>query len=86
MHLVRLGIEQAKQVLLVADGAEWIWKYIPLLLQRSGCPPKAVHQLLDFYHATQHLQQFAPQLLPNNQNGLRRVKQAMSYPQAWGNC
>ncbi len=25
MHLVRLGINQASQVLLVADGAEWIW-------------------------------------------------------------
>lgn len=24
MHLVRLGINQAKQVLLLADGAEWI--------------------------------------------------------------
>lgn len=59
MHLVRLGLNQAKQVLLVADGAEWIWQRIPPLLQRLGCPPQAVHQLLDFYHATEHLQQFA---------------------------
>lgn len=29
MHLVALGISQAKQVLLVADAAEWIWKHIP---------------------------------------------------------
>ena len=59
MHLVRLGINQAKQVLLVADGAEWIWQRIPPLLQRLGCPSESLHQLLDFYHATEHLQTFA---------------------------
>ncbi len=37
MHLVRLGINHAKQVLLVADGAEWIWLRIPPLLQHLGC-------------------------------------------------
>jgi hypothetical protein len=59
MHLVRLGINQAQQVLLVADGAEWIRHWIPPLLKRLGCPPESIHQLLDFYHATEHLQQFA---------------------------
>lgn len=59
MHLVRLGINLASQVLLIADGAEWIWKHIPPLLQRLGCPPESTHELLDFYHATEHLQLFA---------------------------
>jgi len=58
MHLVSLGINQAKQVLLIADGAEWIWKHIPPLLSRLGCP-KETYQLLDFYHVTEHLQTFA---------------------------
>ncbi|MBO3457975.1 ISLre2 family transposase [Aetokthonos hydrillicola Thurmond2011] len=58
MHLVSLGISQAKQVLLIADGAEWIWKHIPPLLSRLGCP-KETYQLLDFYHVTEHLQTFA---------------------------
>lgn len=58
MHLVNLGINQAKQVLLIADGAEWIWKHIPPLLSRVGCP-KETYQLLDFYHVTEHLQTFA---------------------------
>lgn len=60
MHLVRLGVNQAKQVLLLADGAEWIWLRIPPLLKRLGCPPKSICELLDFYHAAEHLQQFAP--------------------------
>ena len=57
MHLVSLGICQAKQVLLLADGAEWIWNHIPPLLKRLNCPTP--EQLLDFYHVTEHLQDFA---------------------------
>ena len=38
MYLVSLGINQAKQVLLIADGAEWIWKHIPPLLEKLNCP------------------------------------------------
>ncbi len=57
MHLVSLGISQAQQVLLLADGAEWIWNHIPPLLKRLNCP--TLYQLLDFYHVTEHLQDFA---------------------------
>jgi len=57
-HLVHLGISQAKQVLLIGDGAEWIWIHIPPLLTRLGCPTET-YQLFDFYHVTQHLKAFA---------------------------
>ena len=50
MYLVSLGIHQAKQVLLIADGAEWIWKHIPPLLEKLNCPLET-YELLDFYHA-----------------------------------
>jgi len=42
VHLVNLGISQAKQVLLIGDGAEWIWIHIPPLLTRLGCIPSIV--------------------------------------------
>ena len=58
MYLVSLGISQAAQVLLIADGAEWIWKHIPPLLERLGCPHET-YQLLDYYHVTEHLHAFA---------------------------
>ena len=58
MYLVSLGISQAKQILLIADGAEWIWQHIPPLLNRLGGEAK-IYYLLDFYHATEHLQSFA---------------------------
>lgn len=63
MYLINLGISQAKQVLLIGDGAEWIWNHIPTLLERLGLPTEA-YQLLDFYHVTQHLQIFADAAFP----------------------
>ncbi|MDJ0746400.1 MAG: ISLre2 family transposase [Xenococcaceae cyanobacterium MO_167.B27] len=58
MYLVSLGINEAQQILLIADGADWIWQHIPPLLNRLGCGDKTSY-LVDFYHATEHLQDFA---------------------------
>jgi hypothetical protein len=57
--LHRLHITQADQLLLVADGAPWIWKRVPLLVQALGLAAEQVYELLDFYHAVQHLGQVA---------------------------
>jgi hypothetical protein len=58
-YLHRLGIPQADQVLFIADGAPWIWKRVPLLVHALGLAAQQVHELLDFYHAVQHLGQVA---------------------------
>lgn len=58
-YLQRLGITQADQVLFIADGASWIWKRVPLLVRALGLAAERVHELLDFYHAAQHLGQVA---------------------------
>ncbi len=58
-YLQRLEITQADQVLFIADGAPWIWKRVPLLVQALGLAAQQVHELLDFYHAVQHLGQVA---------------------------
>ena len=57
--LQRLEITQADHVLFLADGAPWIWKRVPLLVQALGLATAQVHELLDFYHAVQHLGQVA---------------------------
>ncbi len=49
MYLVNLGINQAKEVLFIADGTEWMWKDIPPLLKRLGCSAKTTYYLQDFY-------------------------------------
>jgi hypothetical protein len=56
-YLQRLEITQADQVLFIADGAPWIWKRVPLLVQALGLAAEQVYELLDFYHAVQHLGQ-----------------------------
>src|SRR5437899_8123466 len=58
-YLPRLGITQADQVLFIADGAPWLWKRVPLLVHALGLAVQQVHELLDFYHAVQHLGQVA---------------------------
>jgi hypothetical protein len=58
-YLQRLAITQADQVLFLADGAPWIWKRVPLLVRALGLAVERVHELLDFYHAAQHLGQVA---------------------------
>jgi hypothetical protein len=54
-YLQRLDITQADQVLFIADGAPWIWKRVPLLVQALGLSAEQVHEVLDFYHAAEHL-------------------------------
>ena len=54
-YLQQLGITQADQVLFIADGAPWIWKRVPLLVQALELVAGQVHELLDFYHAAEHL-------------------------------
>lgn len=54
-YLQRLGITQADHVLFIADGAPWIWKRVPLLVKALGLAAHQVDELLDFYHAVEHL-------------------------------
>ncbi|MDY6899671.1 MAG: ISLre2 family transposase [Cyanobacteriota bacterium] len=77
MYLVSLGINKAKQVLLIADGAEWIWKHIPPLLEKLNCPLET-YQLLDFYHATEHLQVFADNIFSKETERKQWFKQTRS--------
>jgi hypothetical protein len=58
-YLQRLEITQADQVFFIADGAPWLWKRVPLLVQALGFATEQVHELLDFYHAAHHLGQVA---------------------------
>src|SRR5215470_18734035 len=54
IYLQRLEITLADHVLFIADGAPWIWKRVPLLVQALGLAAAQVHELLDFYHAVYH--------------------------------
>jgi hypothetical protein len=56
----RGGLGRAQAVLAVADGAPWIWNVVA---DRWG----GAHQLLDFYHASQHLWSLGEALHPRDE-------------------
>ncbi|MEI6077748.1 MAG: ISKra4 family transposase [Verrucomicrobiota bacterium] len=60
----RQGLAQAAKVLVVADGALWIWN---LAGDRFG----GAHQRLDYFHASQHLWAVAQALHPENETAAR---------------
>ncbi len=58
-YLRELKIATADQVLFVADGARWIWNRVGALLRRLGVKPEQINELVDFYHAVEHLGKIA---------------------------
>jgi hypothetical protein len=58
-YLRELQITTADEVLFVADGARWIWNRVGALLRRLGVKPEQVSELVDFYHAVEHLGKIA---------------------------
>jgi hypothetical protein len=54
-YLEQLKVAEADKVLVVADGARWIWKRVAGLLRSVKVAPEKIHQAVDFYHAMEHL-------------------------------
>lgn len=54
-YLSKLKLSTADQILFVADGARWIWRRVPQLLEDLGVHLKRAYELVDFYHAVEHL-------------------------------
>jgi hypothetical protein len=57
---LRGGLGRARDVLAVADGAPWIWNVVEDRWSDA-------HQLLDFYHASQHLWSLGEALHPKDE-------------------
>jgi len=61
----RRGWSRAKKKVVIADGAVWIWN----IAQQHF--PGAV-QIVDLYHARQHLWEVSAKLFPNDERGRKR--------------
>jgi hypothetical protein len=68
----RRGIASATEVVVLGDGAHWIWN-----LARINFPSAV--QILDLYHACEHLGTLAEAVFPD----MRRQKQARSRWKRW---
>lgn len=54
-YLRMLGAAYAKQILFIADGADWIWDRIDDLMLEAAIPCSIWVEAIDFYHASEHL-------------------------------
>ena len=54
-ELAAHNVADATAVVVIADGAPWIWNRIDELLVRAGVTLEKVTKILDFYHAAEHL-------------------------------
>lgn len=58
-HLRLLGAQKAARVTLLGDGAAWIWNRAEELRQAVGMSPENFQEVVDFYHAVEHLTEIA---------------------------
>jgi hypothetical protein len=61
----RRGLDLAKKVVVIADGAPWIWT-----IARTHFP--GAIEILDLYHAREHLWKLAAKLFPSDEVARRR--------------
>ena len=54
-YLRLLGAAHAQRVVFIADGAEWIWERSDRIRQEAEIPPRRWVEVVDFYHASEHL-------------------------------
>jgi hypothetical protein len=55
-YLRELKVQEAKEVLFIADGAKWIWERVTQLWQRLGVVGVIrCRELVDFYHVVEHV-------------------------------
>jgi len=58
-YLRLLGAADAAQLVLIGDGARWIWDRLDRLITAVGIPPERFVAIVDYYHAVEHLQKAA---------------------------
>ena len=67
-YLRVLEIDKAQSVQILADGALWIWnRVIPMLLE-LGVDKEKIIETLDYYHATEHLNDLKGYLENDNED------------------
>ena len=54
-YLKMLGAHEATEIVIVADGALWIWGRVADLIREAGLERVRITQVIDFYHATERI-------------------------------
>jgi len=83
-YLKKLNIILADKVLFVADGAHWIWDRVGKLMQSLGLKTQQVLELLDFYHAVEHLYALAKLVKGWHEKERKRWVKTQRHNLRWG--
>ena len=54
-HLLRLGAHEASELILVGDGAPWIWNRAEGLRKALDLPQECWHEVVDYFHVVERL-------------------------------
>jgi len=54
-ELLLRGASKAKEIIMTADGARWIWDRADDLARSLGVAPESIVKVADFYHGVEHL-------------------------------
>jgi hypothetical protein len=80
-ELLLRGAARAKELVVVADGASWIWDRADAIGHALGLPPEKVVLVADFYHAVEHLSAIAELMVgwtdKRKKNWLRRMRRRL---------
>ena len=74
-YLDALDLERVARIVFCGDGAPWIWSGVEALCQRRGLDQARVHQVIDYTHAKQNLQELIDLLPARLQHEGRLAKQ-----------
>ena len=58
-YLRLMGAQDAAQLVLVGDGARWIWDRVGELVKAVGIAPERFVAVVDYFHAVEHLRDVA---------------------------
>jgi hypothetical protein len=58
-HLRQLNVGASDKILFIADGARWICNRVSGLIKSLGLARINIYELVDFYHAVEHLSKVA---------------------------
>lgn len=71
-HLLLRGGHLAEHITLTGDGADWIWGRAEALRAALGVPPGRFTEVVDYYHASEHLHAVAA--IPKDWKAADRAK------------
>jgi len=66
------GYGKVKNVVVIGDGAHWIWNMCKELFPDAEC-------ILDFYHLSENVYNYAKELYPNDENNYKRWAKCVIY-------